>query len=267
MKAFRQFLKSDRWDAWKEHDTDQRLGVPAPPPQKPYPEDATLIELVPAGELTLGQMPVMEAIRRRRSRREFTAEPLTMEELSFLLWATQGIDRKATQAFGAWLVTKDPAAARARALLRTVPSAGGRHPFETYLLLNRVRGLEPGLYRYLSVEHKLLFLRAGAELAAQTADTFMRWVQRSAVVFIWTTIPYRTEWRYSIVAHKMIAQESGHVCQNLYLACEAIGAGACAITYDQSKVDTLLGVDGEEEFAIYVAPVGKVAPADYHFNH
>ncbi len=267
MESGRKFLKSDRWQEWKKHETDQRKGVPVPPPQKPYPEGATLIDLVATGNLTIGQMPVLEAIRRRRSRREFTEEPLTLEELSFLLWATQGIDEKATQAFANWLETKDTAAAKARAILRTVPSAGGRHPFETYLLVNRVGELEPGLYRYLSVEHKLLFLRAGTELAEQVADAFMSWVQRSAVVFIWATLPYRTEWRYSIVAHKMIAQESGHVCQSLYLASEAIGAGACAITYDQAKVDNILGVDGKEEFAIYVAPVGKVAPAEYHFDH
>ena len=148
-----------------------------------------------------------------------------------------------------------------------MPSAGGCHPFETYLLVNRVAGLEPGLYRYLSLEHKLLFLRAGIELTEQIVDTFMRWVQKSSVVFIWATIPYRTEWRYSIVAHKMIAQESGHVCQNLYLASEAIGAGACAVVYDQAKVDKILGVDGVEEFAIYVALVGKVTSAAYHFDH
>jgi len=213
-------------------------------------------------------MPVIEAIRRRRSRREFTEEPLTLEELSFLLWATQGIDRDATRAFGEWLAAKEEiAGAKALAILRTVPSAGGRHPFETYLLVNRVSGLEPGLYRYLSMEHKLLFLRAGTGLTEQVADAFMRWVQKSAVVFIWTTIPYRMEWRYSIVAHKMIAQESGHVCQNLYLASEAIGAGVCAIMYDQAKVDAIVGVDGEEEFAIYVAPVGKVTTAVYHFDH
>jgi SagB-type dehydrogenase family enzyme len=148
-----------------------------------------------------------------------------------------------------------------------VPSAGTRHPFETYLLVNRVRRLGPGLYRYLSVEHKLLFLRAGAELASQVADAFPPWVLRSAVVFVWTAIPYRSEWRYSIVAHKMIAQESGHVCQNLYLACEAMAAGACAMTYDQAKVDAVLGVDGTDEFAVYVAPVGKVTSAAYHFDH
>ena len=175
----RRFLKSDRWDAWRTHETDQRKGVPSPPPQKPYPEDATLIELVAPGDLTVGSMPLITAIMRRRSRREYTEEPLTLEELSFLLWATQGIDEAATRAFADWLATKDPAAVKARSILRTVPSAGGRHPFETYLLVQRVRGLQPGLYRYLAVEHKLLFLRADPELAKQTADAFMRWVQRS----------------------------------------------------------------------------------------
>ncbi len=267
METYRKLLKSDRWEEWKGHETDQRKGVPPPPPQKSYPADATLVDLVAPDDLTIGHMPVIEAIRRRRSRREFTAELLTLEELSFLLWATQGIDQEATQAFRDWLATKDPIAVKARSILRTVPSAGGCHPFETYLLVSRVRGLEPGLYRYLSMEHKLLFLRVGTELTEQVADAFMPWVQRSTVVFIWATIPHRTEWRYSLVAHKMIAQESGHVCQNLYLASEAIGAGTCAITYDQAKVDSILGVDGKEEFAIYVAPVGKVTSAQYHFDH
>jgi SagB-type dehydrogenase family enzyme len=128
--------------------------------------------------------------------------------------------------------------------------------------------LEPGLYRYLPLEHKLLFLYGGTELTQKVADAFMRWVQDSAVIFIWAAIPYRMEWRYSIVAHKFIAQESGHVCQNLYLASEAIGAGACAIgAYDQAKVDAILEVDGEDEFAVYVSPVGKVTLAAYHFDH
>jgi SagB-type dehydrogenase family enzyme len=247
METYREFLKFDRWQEWREHDTDQRKGLPDPPLQKPYPqgEGATLIDLVAPGDLTVGQKPLIETIRRRRSRREYTDEPLTLEELSFLLWATQGIDEHATRAFGDWLATKDPTIV-GRATLRTVPSAGGRHPFETYLLVHRVQGLKPGLYRYLAVEHKLLFSRAGGagtELAEQVARAFMRWVHRSAVVFIWATIPYRMEWRYSIFAPKMIAQESGHVCQNLYLASEAIGAGTCAI------------------------PVGKVTLAEYHFDH
>ena len=82
---------------------------------------------------------------------------------------------------------------------------------------------------------------------------------KSAVVFVWATIPYRTEWRYSIMSHKDIAIEAGHVCQNLYLACEAIGSGTCGIAaYDQKLIDALIGVDGKDEFVVYLSPVGKV---------
>ena len=82
---------------------------------------------------------------------------------------------------------------------------------------------------------------------------------KSAVTFIWTTIPARMEWRYGMASYKVIAIDAGHVCQNLYLACEAIGAGTCAIAaYDQEFADNVLGIDGDEEFTIYMAPVGKV---------
>ena len=71
-------------------------------------------------------------------------------------------------------------------------------------------------------------------------------------------LKYTTEWRYANEAHKVIAQASGHVCQNLYLASEAIGAGTCAVAaYAQSEIDSLVGVDGQDEFVVYVAPVGK----------
>jgi SagB-type dehydrogenase family enzyme len=232
--------------------------VPPPLPQKPYPEDATLIDLVAPENLTLGHMPLIEVIRQRRSRREFTEDALTLEELSFLLWATQGVDEDATRAFREWLAGEiGIPAGEITAILRTVPSGGACHPFETYLLVNRVGEPEPGLYRYLSVEHKLLLLQAGTATAERARGASAQWVQRSAVVFVWTSIPYRTEWRYSIIAHKIIAQETGHVCQNLYLAGEAIGAGVCAVIYDQAEADGLLGVDGVEEFAVSVALVGK----------
>jgi SagB-type dehydrogenase family enzyme len=82
---------------------------------------------------------------------------------------------------------------------------------------------------------------------------------KSAVTFVWTAIPYRMEWRYDIAAHKVIAIDVGHVCQNLYLSCEAINAGTCAVAaYDQALMDRLLKVDGTDEFVIYMAPVGKV---------
>lgn len=246
MEEYRKFLRSDLWDDWASFSTDQREGIAPPPLQKPAPPDATLIDLAPPGDLSLGAVPLIDVINRRKSQRSYTAEPLTLDELSFLLWATQGVHEVARG--GA-------------ATMRTVPSAGARHPFETYLAVGRVPGLSPGLYRYLPLEHKLLPQYEDAGLTGKVAHgcNHQIFVARAPVTFIWTVIPYRTEWRYSFISHKVIAIDAGHLCQNLYLASESIGAGACAIAaYNQRELDNLLGVDGKEEFTIYVAPVGKV---------
>ena len=237
----REFLKGDLWGEWKKLDRDQEKGIPPPPRQKPYPDDATLIDLVPVEELSLGTMPLADAIAQRESRRHYTRDPLTMEELSFLLWATQGKrDKSGT--------------------LRTVPSAGARQPFETYLVVMRVTDLDQGIYRYLPLDHKLVLERTDPNLEGKVTmgclgQTF---AGAAAVVFVWTAIPYRTEWRYSTISHKMIAIDAGHVCQNLYLAAESIGGGTCGIgAYDHKRMDELIGVDGHNEFTVYVAPVGK----------
>ena len=130
------------------------------------------------------------------------------------------------------------------------------------MFVNYIEGLETGLYRYLGVEHQLLPIKIDESLMYDVHEgTNEQYVQNSAVVFIWTAIPYRSEWRYGTLAHKMIAQDSGHICQNLYIACESIGIGTCAIgAYNQAKLDDVLGVDGENEFTIYGATVGKILP-------
>ena len=125
----------------------------------------------------------------------------------------------------------------------------------------RVSGLEPGLYRYLPLEHQLLHLLREEQMPEKLTEATLGQVfaGRAAAVFIWTTIPYRMEWRYGLAAHKVIALDAGHVCQNLYLACEAIGVGTCAMAaYHQQLMDRLVQVDGQEEFVVYLAPVGKV---------
>jgi SagB-type dehydrogenase family enzyme len=245
---YRAFLKSDRWEEWRKLDTDQKKQIPSPALQKPAPDGAELVDLTEPVALAIGDMPLREAIRLRESHRRYGDEPLTLDELSFLVWATQGV-RELAQHTGRTSV------------LRTVPSAGARHPFETYLVVNRVDGLEAGLYRYLSMEHRLCFLGANENLVERAHRAcYDQYVRSSAVTFAWTVIPYRTEWRYDFVSPKLIAQDAGHVCQNLYLAATAIGAGACAIgAYDQGGMDEVLGVDGQDEFVIYVATVGKLA--------
>jgi SagB-type dehydrogenase family enzyme len=242
----RRFLKSTSWEKAREVETDQRKGVPHPPLQKSGPPGAPTVALPDPKTLQVGTTSVFEAISARRSHRRFNPDPLSLEELTFLLWATQGVQR----------VVRDGVAS-----LRTAPSAGARHPLETYLIVNHVTGLEPGLYRYLPLDHKLCFLRSDPEFPAKATEACLgqEFVGRAPVVFAWTTIPYRTEWRYSVFSHKVIALDAGHVCQNLYLACEAIGAGTCGIgAYHQEKMDAVLGVDGRDEFTIYLAPVGKV---------
>ena len=247
MQPYRAFLKSDRWEEWQHSDTDQRKQVRAPELEKACPSEAKLIPLPDPETLTVGQMPLSEAIRLRKSQRKYTREALTLEELAFFLWATQGVRETGRYSGNPYI-------------LRTVPSAGARHPFETYLVVNRVEGLEPGLYHYQSMEHELCFLGMEDGLVERAhRGCYDQYVKTSAVTFIWTVIPYRTEWRYSIVSPKLIALDAGHVCQNLYLACAATGTGTCAIgAYDQEAMDEVLGLDGEDEFVVYVATVGRV---------
>jgi SagB-type dehydrogenase family enzyme len=125
----------------------------------------------------------------------------------------------------------------------------------------QVEELERGIYRYLPLEHRLLREGAGENLAERLVEATLGqpFTGRGAVTFVWTAVPYRMEWRYGAASYKVLALDAGHVCQNLYLACEAVGAGTCAVAaYDQGAMDRLLGVDGEEEFTLYIAPVGKV---------
>lgn len=226
--------------------TAQSRQLAPPPLQKNCESDIVRID-IPDGALELAKlsnMSVGEAIIRRESIRRYTDSALTMEELSALLWATQGV-RKVLHSSCA---------------LRSVPSAGARHSFETYIAVNRVDDLAAGLYRYLPFDRQLaqLFVDPNIGYKAASAALGQRFITSSAVTFFWTTIPSRMEWRYDLAAHKVIAIDAGHVCQNLYLACTALGLGTCAVAaYDQEECDYLLGVDGEEEFTIYLAPVGR----------
>lgn len=222
----------------------QNQGEAPPPVQKPVRTGATVIPLPARGVWDIPVCDLQTAIANRQSHRKFTADPLTLDELSFLLWATQGVRTVLHEA----------------AVLRTVPSAGCRHPFETYLAVMCVEGLEQGLYRYLPLDNALVLLKSLSNLPGHLAAAThgQRFAGQAAVTFIWTVIPERTEWRYAEASYKVIALDAGHVCQNLYLACEAISAGTCAIAaYNQTLVDELLEVDGEDEFSIYIAPVGK----------
>ncbi len=247
MEERRKFLLFFDSEEYKETvpESDEQKKLPPPLFQQPFPEDVPLIELTPPDEFSIGKAPFLDLVNSRISRRRYTSEPLTLEELSFLLWSTQGV--KSVLKSG-------------RGVRRTVPSAGAKSPIETYLVINRVEGLEPGLYRYISFSHQLLFIKtiSNAEEKMGELAFDQKFVGKSAVIFCWTAVPYRTEWRYTILSHKFIAVDLGIVCQNLYMACEAINLGTVAVGYyEQHKLDELLELNTDDEFVVLLAPVGK----------
>ena len=247
IKQHRDFLKDTLRKEYDFSRTDQHRGVRVPPIQKPYDPDAHRIHLPTPSDLAtvIGGMDLFTAITGRESRRHYLPDPLSLSELSFLLFCTQGVRHGPHHSVS----------------LRTVPSAGARHSFETYLLIRNVEAADPGLYRYLPLRHEIVFLGEVRDMERKISLACLgqQFTGSGAVTFVWATIPYRMEWRYGPLAHRVILMDAGHVCQNLYLACEAIGAGTCGVAaYDQQEIDLLIGVDGEEEFTVYLAPVGKV---------
>ncbi|HEY7585219.1 MAG TPA: SagB/ThcOx family dehydrogenase [Candidatus Deferrimicrobiaceae bacterium] len=245
IRIHRQWLKDSIRKSVDWSSTDQSRGIPPPPPQKPVPPGALPIPLPGIDRFEeVCDAGLLRILKSRRSLRRYADIPLALEELAFLLWATQGVTGRPDKA----------------ATFRPVPSAGARHAFETYLYCRKVESLKEGIYRYLPLEHSLLFEFAERGLAARISEACFgqRFVGQGAVTFFWSVIPYRMEWRYGPAAHRVLPMDVGHVCQNLYLSAEAIGAGTCAVAaYDQEAIDALLRLDGDDEFVIYLSPVGK----------
>ncbi|WP_129408137.1 SagB/ThcOx family dehydrogenase [Marinitoga lauensis] len=242
-KCGRDVLKSN-WKMLEVEKPDRAKKIPIPPYIKPYSENSEFIDLIPPEDISLGKVDLKSVLNNRKSRRVFEDKPLNLEELSYLLYYTQGVKS----------ILKN------KVTFRTVPSAGATHPLETYLIIFNIEGIEKGIYRYIPTIHKLQLLKKGDfsedVIKATLGQTF---IGKSAVVFVWTAIPYRTEWKYSFESHKTIAIDAGHTCQNLYLTAESINCGTCAVAaYDQELMDELIGVDGQDEFVVYLAPVGKI---------
>lgn len=229
------------------HISPQQEGVPRPNAIKDIPGESIALPAIET--LEMPKISLHDAISNRRSTRQYSEEALTVEELSFLLWA------------GFW-VKELKSNERVEFTLRNVPSAGARHPLECYLMINRVRGIKEGLYHYHPLKHELVKLERGEDIAQQVhaAALGQEMVAKSAVTFIVSAIPQRTAWRYVQRAYRYLYLDAGHVGQNISLACEAIGAGACMIgAYQDGDMNEVIGVDGREEFVIYAFSVGKKA--------
>jgi SagB-type dehydrogenase family enzyme len=224
--------------------SDQQKGIPQPPLELPPDSGAPIIDLPRPETLSVPPLDLRVAIERRRSIRTYTREPLSPDELSFLLWCTQGVQ----QTTGTYWT------------MRTVPSAGSRHAFETYLLVNNVDGLEPGLYRFLATTHRLQQVDPDPTVAHRiTSACFdQQFILRSGVTFIWTAVPYRMTWRYGERGYRDLHLDAGHVCQNLYLAAETVDCGVCGVAaFEDDLMNAILGINGSDQFVIYLATAGK----------
>ena len=224
---------------------EQHQGKPQPPYEIPLEKRRPMIDLPEPKSIDFGGYDLRKAVEERRSLRRYTEDPLSLEELSYLLWLTQGVKKVDEKRHVVW---------------RTVPSAGCRHPFETYLSINRVDGLDQGLYRYVATEHKLIALDLNEQFNERLTEAChgQRQVKTSAVTFIWAAVPERTTWRYSERSYRYLYLDAGHVCQNLHLAAESINCGICAIgAYDDDAADALMGFNPPEMFVIYLASLGR----------
>lgn len=204
---------------------------------KSYPESSRVALPVPGSPSTT----LDQVLRGRRSVRDFEWRPLSLQELSYLLWASTGITRR-----------------ERGHEFRTAPSAGALYPVETYMAVNDVTEVPPGIYHYSIRDHALEQLRRGRmgeELARAALDQSM--CARAPLVLIWTALFERSKWKYDQRAYRYLYLDAGHVAQNLALAAVALGLGSCQIAaiYDE-EVNELLGVDGGEEGAIYLSAVG-----------
>lgn len=210
-----------------------------PPLYKTYP-GAPRIMLPPPDDRPGATLE--EAIQQRRSVRDYAGDPLTLAELSRLLAFTGGIN---AERFGV--------------KLRAAPSAGALYPIETYLAVHRVTDLRPGVYHYGVADHTLALLRNADVRSDVVRQGLMQdFLGACNVVVYFTVILQRLRWRYQERSYRYALLEAGHLAQNLYLAATSLGMGVCAVgAFLDDEVNAMLGVDGENEAAVYMLSVGK----------
>ena len=212
-----------------------------PSPYKEFPNRLKHLQIRPLDKPE--GRPLWEVIAQRRSIRGFSNQPITFSELSQLIWATQGITSRA------WGFE-----------FRATPSAGALYPIETYIIVNRVEEISPGIYHYNVKEGKLVLLKEGdfgSDLCHGGLGQEM--LEEAACVFIWTAIVERSKWKYRERAYRYIYMDVGHIGQNLYLAATALNLGCCTVgAFFDEEVDRLIEVDGKEEISVYLGAVGRI---------
>lgn len=184
-----------------------------------------------------GKVSLEKAIFERRSVREFRDAPLTLAEVTQLLWAAQG--------------TTSPSG------FRTVPSAGALYPLEIFVLAGKVDGLSPGVYRYAPKNHELTLTREGdrrADLCAAALNQAS--IRMAPAVLVISAVYGRTTGKYGERGIRYVHMESGNASQNISLEAVSLGLGTVVIgAFDDNAVKSVVGM-GEEE-PLLIMPVGR----------
>lgn len=245
----RDFIRSFNEEDEEEYYTDQELKKPQPPLAKEAVSDIVISLPVSYEELNLND-DFLDVINSRKSHRVYTEEKMSLLQLSFLLWCSQGVKE---------------IRGRSYATLRTVPCGGARHEFECYMTIQNVDGLEDGFYHYLPMKHAIEKLADRTDLRTFISESLCEqvWAAKANVVFYYSVVFYRAEWRYGIHAHVPVLIDAGHITENVYLAATAAGLGGCAVAaVDHGLADQVFGLDGEEETIFYAMSVGTIRAED-----
>ena len=186
-----------------------------------------------------GEISVEQALKARRSIRSFQPRPLSLEEVSQLLWAAQGIT-----------------AGR----FRTAPSAGALYPLDVHIAVGDVEGLEPGVYRYDPATHSLReILKGDVRKSLSRAAYWQKWVGGGAIALVFSAVYERTTRKYGERGIRYVHMEAGHAAQNVYLQAQALGLGAVTVgAFMDSWVKRVLHMQNEEQ-PLSIMPVGEPA--------
>ncbi len=211
-----------------------------PDQYKTYPPELDKFELEKPDRT--GGGPLYSLLQQRRSERNFKETAISKRKLSQVLWAAQGITLRTEYH-----------------QFRTAPSAGGLFPIETYCVINNVKNLNPGVYHYQVPIHSLILLKEGSfGLDLARAALGQKMLRDASFNLIWSAMIDRSKWKYEQRAYRYIYLDAGHIAQNTALAAVSCGLGSCQVgAFFDHEVDDIIGVDGENEFAIYMSAVGE----------
>lgn len=236
------FIKGTRYPDYST--VDLVLRKSEPPAELPIPEGAKITELPSPKKIKIPNVPVTDLIGKWEPSSFLARSSMTLEELSALLWYTQGFRGRVNEFL----------------ILKNVPSSGSRYPIETYFVAGEVEGLEPGIYRYIPSTHSILTLREGSDIPTEiaTASLNFKVVTRAAATFIWVGIPYRSTWAMGNRGYRSVLLEAGHTCQELIMTAGCFGFDVQPIDiFHDDLITQIAELDPQTQWPVYLAAVGK----------